>query len=73
VHRSGRPVSLLVVPHCGALGLVVVRVCLRSDNFVEIVKRLVTQECIIQVGQFAGNHPIVGVILVDGPASIIPY
>jgi hypothetical protein len=57
------------LPHCGALGLDVVRVCLRSDAFIKIVEKLVSETCVIEVGEVPTSFPLVSVVLVDGPAT----
>lgn len=57
------------LPHCGALGLEVVRVCLQTSEFVKIVERLVSNTCVIQVGDTPTSLPRAAVFLIDGLAS----
>jgi hypothetical protein len=54
--------------HCGALGLEVVRVCLKSDEFITIIERRVLDTA-IEAGDVPSSFPLASVVRVDGPAS----
>jgi hypothetical protein len=56
------------LPHCSALGLEVVRVCLKSDEFLKIVEKQVADACVIQLGELPARFPLALVVLIDGPA-----
>ena len=57
------------LPHCGALGLEVVCVQVRTNEFINIIEQQVSDTCVVQVGPFSSSMPSASVVLIDGHAT----